>query len=105
MFYEILDILSKIKTVEEFERAKNKISDKIAKCARKVQAKEIPLQDLAFNVMISKAPRDYTKTEPQHIRAAKQLESIREIKKGDIISYVKISVSYTHLTLPTNREV
>nr|AIF20540.1 DNA polymerase I (DPA, polB1) [uncultured marine thaumarchaeote KM3_90_E04] len=90
LFYEILDILSEIKTVEEFERAKNKISDKIAECARKVQAKEIPLQDLVFNVMLSKAPRDYTKTVPQHIRAAKQLESIREIKKGDIISYVKI---------------
>ena len=90
LFYELLDILSEIKTVEEFERAKNKISDKISECARKVQAKEIPLQDLAFNVMISKAPRDYTKTVPQHIRAAKQLESIREIKKGDIISYVKI---------------
>ncbi|MEK0320756.1 MAG: DNA mismatch repair protein MutH, partial [Nitrosopumilus sp.] len=26
----------------------------------------------------------------QHIRAAKQLEAIREIKKGDIISYIKI---------------
>jgi len=90
LFYELLDILSEIKTVEEFKMAKNKISDKIAECTRKVQAKEIPLQDLAFNVMISKAPRDYTKTVPQHIRAAKQLESIREIKKGDIISYVKI---------------
>jgi len=90
LFYELLDILSKIKTVDEFERAKNKISDKIAECARKVKAKEIPLQDLAFNVMLSKAPADYVKTIPQHIRAAKQLESIREIKKGDIISYVKI---------------
>ena len=90
LFYELLDILSEIKTAEEFKRAKNKISDKITECARKVQAKEIPLQDLAFNVMISKAPRDYTKTVPQHIRAAKQLESIREIKKGDIISYIKI---------------
>jgi len=90
LFYELLDILSEIKTAEEFKRAKNKISDKISECARKVQAKEIPLQDLAFNVMISKAPRDYTKTVPQHIRAAKQLESIREIKIGDIISYVKI---------------
>jgi len=90
LFYEMLDILSEIKTADEFKRAKNKISDKITECARKVQAKEIPLQDLAFNVMISKAPRDYTKTVPQHIRAAKQLESIREIKKGDIISYVKI---------------
>ena len=90
LFYELLDILSEIKTVEEFERAKNKISDKIAECARKVQAKEIPLQDMAFKVMLSKALGEYTKTVPQHIRAAKQLESIREIKKGDIISYVKI---------------
>jgi DNA polymerase I len=40
--------------------------------------------------MLSKAPNDYVKTIPQHIRAAKQLESIREIKKGEIISYVKI---------------
>ena len=90
LFYELLDILSEIKTVEEFDRAKNKISDKITECARKVQAKEIPLKDLAFNVILSKAPKEYTKTVPQHIRAAKQLESIREIKKGDIISYVKI---------------
>ena len=90
LFYELLDILSEIKTIEEFERAKNKISDKISECARKVQAKEIPLQDMAFKVMLSKALNEYTKTIPQHIRAAKQLESIREIKKGDIISYVKI---------------
>jgi len=90
LFYELLDILSEIKTADEFKRAKSKITDKIAECARKVQAKEIPLKDLAFNVMISKAPADYVKTIPQHIRAAKQLESIREIKKGDIISYVKI---------------
>jgi len=40
--------------------------------------------------MLSKAPSEYVKTIPQHIRAAKQLESIREIKKGDKISYVKI---------------
>jgi len=90
LFYELLDILSEIKTVGEFKRAKNKISDKISECARKVQAKEIPLQDMAFKVMLSKALNEYTKTIPQHIRAAKQLESIREIKKGDIISYVKI---------------
>jgi len=90
LFYDLLDILSEIKTIDEFDRAKNRISDKITECARKVQAKEIPLKDLAFNVMLSKTPADYVKTIPQHVRAAKQLESIREIKKGDIISYVKI---------------
>ena len=90
LFFELLDILSEVKTVEEFSAAKNRVSDKIANCARKIQAKEVPLTDLAFNVMASKAPRDYTKTIPQHIRAALQLQTIREIKRGDIISYVKI---------------
>jgi len=90
LFYEVLDVLSKVETVEGFENAKKQISSKIAEYAKKVQAKEIPLSELAFNVMISKAPAEYVKTVPQHIRAAKLLESMREIKKGDIISYVKI---------------
>ena len=90
LFYELLDILSKVQTMEDFERAKRQISEKIATCARKIDDKEIPLEDLTFNVMISKSPSEYVKTIPQHIRAAKQLESIREVKKGDKISYVKI---------------
>ena len=90
LFFELLEILSKVETVDDFELSKNKISEKIALWAKKVDSKVIPLKDLAFNVMISKAPSEYVKTVPQHIRAAKLLESIREIKKGDIISYVKI---------------
>jgi len=85
-----LDILSEVKSVEEFNDAKNRVSDKISNCARKIQAREVPLTELAFNVMTSKAPHEYTKTIPQHIRAALQLQTIREIKRGDIISYVKI---------------
>ena len=90
LFFELLDILAEVKTVDEFEYAKKKISDKISECSKKVRAKEIPLSELAFNVMISKSPKEYVKTIPQHIRAARQLESIREIKKGEIISFVKI---------------
>ena len=90
LFYELLDVLSTVQTIEDFEKAKQAITNKIATCAKKVEAKEIPLQDLTFNVMISKSPSEYTKTVPQHIRAAKLLESIREVKKGDKISYVKI---------------
>jgi len=90
LFYELLDVLSKVLTMEDFVKAKEQISRKIAEYAKKVEEKEIPLSDLAFNVMISKAPSEYVKTIPQHIRAAKLLESIRELKKGDIISYVKI---------------
>lgn len=90
LFYELVDILSKVQTINDFDRAKKEISLKIANCAKKVQEKEIPLKDLTFNVMLSKAPSEYVKTIPQHIRAARQLESIREIKKGDKISFVKI---------------
>ena len=90
LFYELLDVLSTVQTIEDFEKAKLDITNKIATCAKKVESKEIPLQDLTFNVMISKAPSEYTKTVPQHIRAAKLLESVREVKKGDKISYVKI---------------
>ncbi|TRZ69846.1 MAG: DNA-directed DNA polymerase I [Nitrosopumilaceae archaeon] len=90
LFYELIDVLSKVQTVTDFEQAKKEITNKIATCAKKVEAKEIPLQDLTFNVMISKAPSEYVKTVPQHIRAARLLESIREVKQGDKISYVKI---------------
>ena len=57
------------------------------KCSHR---KKISLNELAFNVMISKSPAEYIKTVPQHIRAAKLLESMKTVKKGDIISYVKI---------------
>lgn len=90
LFYDLLDVLSKVKTIEDFEKAKREISAKIADCGKKVEEKEIPLEDLTFNVMLSKAPSEYVKTIPQHIRAAKQLETIREVKKGDRISYIKI---------------
>ncbi|MFQ5476235.1 MAG: DNA-directed DNA polymerase I [Nitrosopumilus sp.] len=90
LFYDLLDVLSKVQTIEDFEKAKREISEKIAECGKKVEAKEIPVEDLTFNVMLSKAPSEYVKTIPQHIRAARQLETIREIKKGDIISYIKI---------------
>ena len=90
LFYELLDVLSKVQTIEDFQKAKTQVSEKIAVWGKKVESKEIPIEDLTFNVMLSKAPAEYVKTIPQHIRAAKQLESIREVKKGDIISYIKI---------------
>jgi DNA polymerase I len=90
LFYEILGILSNVQSETEFSQSKQKIGDMISQYAKKLKTKQISLDHLAFNVMISKSPSEYVKTVPQHIRAAKLLESKREIKKGDIISYVKI---------------
>ena len=87
LFFELVLIKRKKNTIK-VKKAKKQISEKISVCGKKLEAKEIPLEDLTFNVMLSKAPSEYTKTIPQHIRAAKQLEGIREIKKGDRISLV-----------------
>ncbi len=89
LFFELIDVLSKVKSMDDFNNAKTEISEKIAIVGKKVEAKEIPIDELTFNVMLSKAPSEYIKTIPQHIRAARQLEGIREIKKGDRISFIK----------------
>ena len=90
LFFELIDVLSKVKSMDDFNNAKKEISEKIAIVGKKVESKEIPIDELTFNVMLSKAPSEYVKTVPQHIRAARQLEGIREIKKGDRISFIKI---------------
>ena len=90
-FYAIVDILSKVNTEADFEDAREVIMKIVKDNATRLKSKQIPLTELAFNVMVGKAPRDYKKTIPQHIRAAELLEKAgkREIKAGDIISYIK----------------
>ncbi len=88
-FYEVIDKLSKVNNEKDFEIAREEIMKIIRGDVKRLKEKSIPLEDLAFNVMISKAPSEYKKTIPQHIRAAQLLEAMREIKSGDIISYVK----------------
>ena len=47
---------------------------------QEVKAREMPLKDLTFAVMLSKAPSEYVKATPQHIKAVRQLEGTRTIK-------------------------
>ena len=89
LFTDVIGVLSGVQNPEEFESAKNEITEMIRKCGQRVQNLEIPIRDMAFSMMISKDLSDYTKTQPQHIRAARQLESIREVKRGDRISFLK----------------
>ncbi|RNJ78109.1 MAG: DNA-directed DNA polymerase I, partial [Nitrosopumilus sp. H13] len=89
LFYEMLDVLSRVRNEEDFKKAKREISEKIALCSKRLEQREIPLEDLTFNVMLSKEPSEYTKTIPQHIRAANMIDGGRGIKRGDRVSYVK----------------
>jgi len=90
-FYAVVDILSKVNTEADFEDAREKIKKIVKDNATRLKSKEIPLTELAFNVMVGKSPSEYKKTVPQHIRAAELLEKAgkREVKAGDIIAYIK----------------
>ena len=91
-FYEMIGILSKVQTVEDFEDARVKIKEIVRNCYLMLRDRRFSLEDLAFNVMISKAPSDYVKTTPQHVKAAEFLsERGVEVKAGDLISFVKVT--------------
>ncbi|MGI0019123.1 MAG: DNA polymerase domain-containing protein [Nitrososphaera sp.] len=108
-FYEILGILGKVGSQKDFESAKESIKSIVQRDAKNLEAHKIPIDELSFNVMINKSISSYGKKVssattmdgkgaqvetykglPQHIKAAMLLKDKgREIKAGDIISYVK----------------
>ncbi len=89
-FYEILDILTKVKTKDDFDAAREQIKSRLKSDYLRLKNKQINMEDLAFNVMIGKEVSNYKDTIPQHVRAAQLLQkSGKEIKAGDIISFVK----------------
>jgi len=89
-FYGALDILSSVKTPEDFEKARASIRELLSGMISNLKGKKVPVEELAFNVMMGKPTEKYNGTTPQHVRAAKLLEEKgKEIKAGEIIAYVK----------------
>ena len=109
-----MNVLKEIFSEKDFEKAKEKIKKIVQSIAENLEKKRISLEELSFNVMINKAPSSYgiktterrydkstsldgkekdfenIKGIPQHIKAANQLVEIgKQVKAGDIISYVK----------------
>ena len=91
LFEDVISILSDVRNAEEFERARKGITKRIDESGKRLEARDVPVEELAFNMTMSKAVDEYTKTIPQHVRAAKMLEAHegRRLKRGEIVSYVK----------------
>jgi len=85
-------ILSQVKTPAEFEAAKKDIERTIRECYMKLKNREWEdINDLAFEVVLGKLPEAYTKTTPQHVKAALILQAKgTELKAGDTIRFVKV---------------
>lgn len=91
-FMAMVKTLGEVKSPEDFKEAQRKIRNIVKTCYTKIKKREYSLNDLSFNMMISKLPEKYVKTTPIHVKAARLLaERGVEIKPGDIIGFVKVT--------------
>ncbi|MBS7647527.1 MAG: DNA-directed DNA polymerase I [Candidatus Bathyarchaeia archaeon] len=91
-FDKMKEHLAMVKTPADFEKAKKDIIQTIRDCYTRLKRREWEsLNELAFNVVLGEELERYTKTTPQHVKAARILkESGIELKAGDLISFVKV---------------
>src|SRR6266581_3657152 len=93
-FTQMISILGQVQTPLDFDDARNKIKTLVQDSYSKLRNRKYSLNDLAFNMMIGKSVAGYTKTMPQHVKAAQQLtDKGNEIKAGDLVSFVKVTGS------------
>jgi len=98
LFTEIISLLSKAENITTFEESIEKVREIIRQAIKELKNGEVPLDQLAFNVVLTKDIEEYNKTTPQHKKAAQQLLSEYRklygsvpvnITRGSIVSYVK----------------
>jgi DNA polymerase I len=93
-FTEMTQVLKEVENEHDFIKAKIKIKQIVQNCYTGLKGRKFSLDELTFRVMLSRPLSGYHKTTPQHVKAAKQLaEKGRDVKPGDIISYIKVQGS------------
>jgi DNA polymerase I len=109
-FKDVLKVLSEVKNPDEFTAARENIRQMLRDTYLRLKRREIPMEDLAFHVMMSKSVDRYTENTPQHVKAAQLLQVRgREMKPGDVISFVKttngVGVKPVELAKPEDIDV
>jgi DNA polymerase I len=91
-FNQLVEILGQVQTPVDFDVARVKIKDLVQDSYSKLRNRKYSLDDLAFNMMIGKSVSAYTKTTPQHVKAAQQLSNKGgDVRAGDLVSFVKVT--------------
>jgi DNA polymerase I len=91
-FNQMKERLAKVKNPEEFEKAKKDIAEIIRERYTILKRREWEnINELAFHVVLGEELERYTKTTPQHVKAARILKQNGvELRAGDLISFVKV---------------
>ena len=97
-FNQMKERLSKVKNPEDFEKARKDIAAIVRDRYNVLKRREwTDNSDLAFHVVLGDELSKYTKTTPQHVKAAKMLlDNKKEVRAGDLISFVKV-ISKEHV--------
>ena len=90
-FNQMKERLAQVKNPAEFEKAKKDIADIVRDRYMRLKRREWQdINELAFSVVLGEELEHYTKTTPQHVKAAKILEKNGvELRAGDLIRFVK----------------
>ena len=83
LFYDVLEKLKPIENRSQFDEAKLEVSYLIQMVIDNFE--KIPLEELAFKIMINKEPSEY-KVKPQVVKAGEQLG---KVEKGQFVSFIK----------------
>ncbi|HMK94137.1 MAG TPA: DNA-directed DNA polymerase I [Candidatus Limnocylindrales bacterium] len=91
-FNKMKERLANVKNPEDFEKAKKEIAAIIRDRYQTLKRREWKdINELAFHVVLGDEIASYTKTTPQHVKAARILQkSGMELRAGDLISFVKV---------------
>ncbi len=92
-FERVVHELALVESPEDLEAVKERVKAIVREYYNRLKKRQFEPEDLAFHVTLGKEPEKYTKTTPQHVKAARELKRKlgRELKAGDIISFVKVT--------------
>lgn len=94
-FRDVVKILSDVKSEEEMGPAIRQIISHIQRDIERINTHDISLEDLTFRMKITKPISEYTKSQPQHVTAAKILgeKCGVEVQQGSVIQYIKTATA------------
>jgi DNA polymerase I len=105
-FMEMIDILRQVRDPDGFTSAKERILRLAREKLTMLERREFNVEDLAIRVQLTKNLEAYTKTTPQHVKAAKQLRDAgKEVTAGDIIAFVKTTGGVKPVAQATTQDI
>ncbi|MDR1993920.1 MAG: DNA-directed DNA polymerase I [Nitrososphaerota archaeon] len=91
-FNQMKERLAQVKNPEDFEKARRDIASIVRDRYQTLKRREWKdNSELAFHMVLGDDLSRYTKTTPQHVKAARILQKNgKELRAGDLISFVKV---------------